>query len=128
MTTTIWREWTFEAAHRLPAMPKGHKCRRLHGHSYRVRSFLRGPLDSRGLVLDFADVDAAWAPIFAALDHRYLNRVKRLGGVEPTSERLAKAIYGWLWERLPPRNDAGDVLLVAVEVSETTRSGARYEP
>lgn len=124
VSVTIWREWTFEASHQLPLMPVGHKCRRLHGHSYRVRAFVRGPLDARGLVMDFADLDAEWAPLFAALDHRHLNRV--MGLPIPTSEAIAQWIFSKLFPAFNER--CRSTSLIAVEVSETTRSGARYEP
>ncbi|MFP3499961.1 6-carboxytetrahydropterin synthase, partial [Pseudomonas sp. SIMBA_059] len=41
----IFKEFTFESAHRLPHVPEGHKCGRLHGHSFKVGLHLTGPLD-----------------------------------------------------------------------------------
>lgn len=115
--TEIWKEFTFEAAHYLPHVPEGHKCRRLHGHSYRVEVRVRGPLDPRlGWVMDFADLKAAWAPLDEALDHRYLNEIPGLEN--PTSEVLAR----WIWERLTP----GLPGLCAVAVRETCTSGCAY--
>ena len=113
----LFKEFSFEAAHLLPEVPEGHKCRRLHGHSFHVRVTVRGDVDPRlGWVLDFAELKHAWAPLHEALDHRYLNEVPGLEN--PTSERLAQ----WIWRRL------SSVLpgLAAVEVRETCTSGCTY--
>jgi 6-pyruvoyltetrahydropterin/6-carboxytetrahydropterin synthase len=113
----IYKDFTFEAAHCLPNVPEGHKCRRLHGHSYRVRVFVAGPLDSHaGWVVDFADIKAACKPIFDQLDHYYLNEIAGLEN--PTAERIAE----WLWTRIKP------VLpqLVRIEIAETCTSGSVY--
>jgi len=116
--TEIWKEFTFEAAHYLPHVPEGHKCRRLHGHSYRVEVRVRGPLDPRlGWVMDFADLKAAWAPLDEALDHRYLNEIPGLEN--PTSEVLAQ----WIWTQLAPQLPG----LCAVAVRETCTSGCSYQ-
>lgn len=113
----IFREFTFEAAHRLPRVPDDHKCARLHGHSYRVEVHVRGPVDPHaGWVLDFADIKAAFAPLNDQLDHRYLNEVDGLDN--PTSENLAR----WIWDRL-----AGDLPLARIVVRETCTSGCSYE-
>ena len=114
----LFADFTFEAAHRLPNVPPEHKCARLHGHSFRVRVTVTGPVDPKlGWVIDFADVKQAFAPIHAALDHRYLNEVPGLEN--PTSENLAR----WVW------NEAKSVLplLHKVVVHETCTSGAVYE-
>src|SRR5882724_3307220 len=105
----IFREFTFEAAHRLPNVPEGHKCARLHGHSYRVEVHICGEIDeSMGWLMDFADVKDAVKPIIAQLDHYYLNEVPGLEN--PTSEVLAK----WMWTRL-----AGVLPLSKIVVRET---------
>lgn len=112
----IFREFTFEAAHRLPYVPEGHKCGRLHGHSYRVEVRVSGPVDEAvGWVMDFADIKAAWVPLADLLDHRYLNEVDGLGN--PTSENVAR----WIWDRLTP-----SLPLSAVTVRETCTSGCTY--
>ncbi|WP_410820457.1 6-carboxytetrahydropterin synthase QueD [Micromonospora sp. 050-3] len=112
----IFREFTFEAAHRLPHVPEGHKCARLHGHSYRVELHVRGEVGaSSGWVMDFGDVKAAFRPILDQLDHYYLNDVPGLEN--PTSEVLAQWIWGRLIDRLP---------LSAIMVRETCTSGAVY--
>ena len=113
----IWKEFTFEAAHLLPHVPDGHKCRRLHGHSYHVTVRVRGEPDPQhGWVMDFGDLKAAWRPIDAALDHRYLNDVPGLEN--PTSEMLARWIWGRLASTLPG--------LSAIAVRETCTTGCEY--
>ena len=113
----IWKEFAFEAAHRLPHVPAGHKCARLHGHSFRVEVHVDGPLrEPEGWVTDFGELKAAWAPLDDALDHRYLNEIPGLEN--PTSEVLAR----WIWERLAPRLPG----LSGITVRETCTSGCVY--
>ncbi|ROO52283.1 6-pyruvoyltetrahydropterin/6-carboxytetrahydropterin synthase [Micromonospora sp. Llam0] len=112
----IFREFTFEAAHRLPHVPEGHKCARLHGHSYRVTVHVSGQVGARtGWVIDFGDLKQAFAPVRDQLDHHYLNEIAGLEN--PTSEVLAR----WIWQRL-----AGQLPLSAVAVRETCTSGCVY--
>ncbi|KAF2418118.1 6-carboxytetrahydropterin synthase QueD [Microbacterium sp. B35-30] len=111
------REFSFESAHYLPNVPEGHKCGRMHGHSYTVGIHVRGAVDEHtGFVQDFGDLSAAFAPIGKQLDHCLLNEIDGLEN--PTSEHLAR----WLWERL-----SGELpLLHAIVVSETPRSRCTY--
>ena len=89
----IFKIFQIEAAHRLPNVPAGHKCARLHGHSFRIEVHVSGPLGGdSGWVMDFADIKSAFAPVFEALDHHYLNEISGLEN--PTSERLAI----WIWD------------------------------
>jgi 6-pyruvoyltetrahydropterin/6-carboxytetrahydropterin synthase len=112
----IFREFTFEAAHLLPNVPDGHKCRRLHGHSYRVEIYVSGEVDAvSGMVMDFSEIGEAFEPLRARLDHYYLNEVEGLDN--PTSENLAR----WIWDGL-----AHTVALSKVVVRETCTSGAIY--
>ena len=114
----VFVHFDFEAAHRLPNVPPGHKCARLHGHSFRIELHVSGPLDARmGWVMDFADLKAAFQPLYEQLDHHYLNDIPGLEN--PTSERLAE----WIWARVKPDLP----LLSAVVVHETCTSGCRYE-
>ena len=107
------KTFTFEAAHRLPHVPEGHKCARLHGHSFRVTVTVTGPLDDkRGWIVDFAALKEAWAPLHDVLDHHYLNEVEGLEN--PTSENLAH----WVADRY--RVDGAN--LAEVRVSETCNS------
>ena len=113
----IFKAFTLEAAHRLPNVPEGHKCARLHGHSFLVELHVSGPLDPHmGWVMDFADVKRAFQPIYDQLDHHYLNDIPGLDN--PTSERLAE----WIWDQLKPALP----LLSSVVVHETCTSGCRY--
>ena len=113
----IFKVFTVEAAHRLPHVPDGHKCARLHGHSFRIELHLSGPIDPRaGWVMDFADVKAAFKPIYDRLDHHYLNDIPGLDN--PTSEQLAT----WIWDQAKPVLP----LLSAIVVHETCTSGCRY--
>lgn len=114
----IFKEFTFEAAHRLPHVPSGHKCARLHGHSFRVEIHVRGPvLADTGWIMDFADIKAAFQPLLERLDHHYLNELEGLDN--PTSENLSR----WIWRRLCPRLPA----LCRVVVRETCSSGCIYQ-
>ena len=113
----IFKEFSFEAAHRLPHVPVGHKCSRLHGHSFRVSVHIEGPTGAEtGWVRDFADLSCAMEPVLSRLDHYYLNDIEGLDN--PTSETLAR----WIWERLLPTLPG----LSQVVVRETCTSGCVY--
>jgi 6-pyruvoyltetrahydropterin/6-carboxytetrahydropterin synthase len=113
----IFKEFSFEAAHRLPNVPEGHKCARLHGHSYRVEIRVGGEVGGEsGWVIDFADLSAAFKPLHAQLDHYYLNEIPGLEN--PTSEVLAK----WIWDRLEATLSG----LKEVIIRETCTSGCSY--
>ena len=113
----IFKEFIFEAAHRLPNVPVGHKCGRLHGHSFHVEIHVSGPVGAEsGWVLDFADLKSAFQPLYDRLDHYYLNEIEGLEN--PTSEVLAQ----WIWQRLKPNLPA----LSKVLVRETCTTGCLY--
>jgi 6-pyruvoyltetrahydropterin/6-carboxytetrahydropterin synthase len=113
----ITQAFTFEAAHRLPYVPRTHRCFRMHGHSYRVELVLEGPVDpATGFVADFFDVEAAFGPLLARLDHHCLNEVEGLEN--PTAEHIAL----WIWTRARPTLP----LLACVRVFETPLSWAEY--
>jgi 6-pyruvoyltetrahydropterin/6-carboxytetrahydropterin synthase len=113
----IFKEFAIEAAHWLPQVPEGHKCRRLHGHSFHIQIHVQGPVDPHlGWVMDFADLKHAFQPIEDELDHRCLNNVTGLEN--PTSENLAR----WIWTKLYPELP----LLSKVAVQETCTSGCVY--
>lgn len=114
----IFKEFSIEAAHWLPNVPEGHKCRRLHGHSFHIEIRVAGDLDPQlGWVMDFADLKAAFQTIEDQLDHRCLNDIAGLEN--PTSENLAR----WIWQRLKPTMP----LLSKVAVRETCTSGCIYQ-
>lgn len=113
----IFKTFTIEAAHRLPNVPTGHKCSRLHGHSFRIDLHVEGAVDPTfGWVMDFGDLKARFQPLYDRLDHHYLNDIEGLEN--PTSENLAR----WIFERLRV-NVPG---LAKVVVNETCTSGAEY--
>ena len=117
MTMEIYKEFTFEAAHRLPNVPEGHKCARLHGHSFRIKLLVDGPVDEHlGWVMDFADIRSAFKPILERLDHYYLNDIPGLEN--PTTENIAR----WIWRHLKPALPG----LSKIVISETCTSGCEY--
>ena len=113
----ITQAFHFEAAHMLPRVPETHRCRRLHGHSYRVELELEGPVDPEtGFVVDFFDIEAAFGPLLERLDHHYLNEIEGLEN--PTAELIAI----WIFERVRPLLSA----LARVTVFETPDCWAEY--
>jgi len=113
----IFKRFTIEAAHLLPNLPETHKCRRLHGHSFRIEVHIAGPVkENEGWVQDFADIGRAFEPLFQQLDHHYLNEITGLEN--PTSENLAQ----WIWTRLKPSL----AQLSQVVVRETCTAGCIY--
>lgn len=118
MNVRLVHEFRFEAAHRLPKVPEGHKCSRLHGHSFKVEIAVAGPVNEEtGWFIDFATISEAWEPIHAVLDHNYLNEIPGLSN--PTSEVLA----GWIWQRLLPKLPS----LVRITILETCDARCEYE-
>ncbi len=117
MSTTIVNEFRFESAHFLPQTAEGHRCRRVHGHSYVCELHVTGPVDRRkGWICDFAELETAFQPLLAELDHHVLNEVRGLEN--PTAENIAR----WIWERLAPRL----VNLSTVVVHETPTARCIY--
>ena len=113
----IYKEFMFESAHRLPNVPEGHKCARLHGHSWKGTLYVAGDLDPHmGWVVDYGDIKKIFAPLYERLDHNYLNEIEGLEN--PTSEVLAK----WIWDRLKPDLPQ----LSRVVINETCTSGCIY--
>ncbi len=113
----IFKEFTFEAAHRLPNVPDGHKCGRLHGHSFRVALHVAGPVEPEsGWLMDFGDLKHFFQPLYNQLDHNYLNEINGLEN--PTSENIAR----WIWDNLKPIVPQ----LTEVVVKETCTCGAIY--
>ncbi|MCW5764962.1 MAG: 6-carboxytetrahydropterin synthase QueD [Phycisphaeraceae bacterium] len=113
----VFREFRFEAAHWLPHVPEGHKCRRMHGHGYRVVVHVTGSPDPHtGWVIDFADIKRAVDPVIDSLDHRTLNDIPGLEN--STCENLTR----WLWARIKPALPG----LSRIVVWETAHAGCEY--
>lgn len=113
----LFKVFQIEAAHFLPEVPDGHKCKRIHGHSFRIEIHLTGPVEEpAGWVMDFTDLKRAFQPLYEQLDHRFLNEIEGLEN--PTSENLAR----WIWTRLKPALPG----LSKIVVQETCTSGCIY--
>lgn len=119
MKIRISKKFDFDAAHFLPNVPDGHKCKRLHGHTYVVEVICEGPVDARGFVVDYAEIAEAWKPLHDTLDHHCLNEIPGLSN--PSTELLAPFILNALVERLPC------VVAVRVFESSTTYCEANLE-
>lgn len=114
----IYKQFTFDAAHLLPNVHEGHKCKNLHGHTYHLTVFVEGNLlEKEGWVIDFSDLKAIVNPIIKMVDHAYLNN---LPGLEnPTAEIIAI----WLWDKIRPCLPS----LKRIELKETPTCGVIYE-
>jgi 6-pyruvoyltetrahydropterin/6-carboxytetrahydropterin synthase len=111
----ITKQFSFEASHQLSGLPEGHKCARLHGHSYQVVVELcADTLDDRGFVLDYGDLDPIKDYIAVALDHQHLNNIIE----QPTAENLARMLYNLFKPDFP--------MLLSVMVKETEKTSATY--
>ena len=117
MKFTIFKDFTFEAAHSLPHLPESHKCHHVHGHSYKVTVFASGPInESTGFVVDYADLSDAWSVLYDQLDHKFINDVP---GLEiSTSEALSQWIYRRMRKAVPQVDK--------VIVRETATAGCEY--
>ena len=115
--TSIWKDFHFDAAHWLPRVPEGHKCGRMHGHTYRVRAWCRGAIDDRGMIVDYSVIAERVDAVLAAIDHRVLNDI--LGLDNPTTEILAPWLFEQIKVNLPE--------LFRIEVTESTTTGCVYE-
>jgi 6-pyruvoyltetrahydropterin/6-carboxytetrahydropterin synthase len=117
MHIKLTKTFDFEAAHWLPCFPDGHKCRRMHGHSFHVDVIVEGEVDpARSYLIDYGDIKTAIEPVRNQLDHYLLNEIAGLEN--PTAEMLAK----WIYDRLKPALP----LLTTIIVRETCTSAAEY--
>ena len=118
MKVRLSKSFGFEAAHDLPTFPEGHKCRRLHGHSFRFNIIVQGEVEeAKGYLVDYGEIKRVVDPIVKQLDHYYLNKIKGLEN--PTSEMLAR----WLWDHIKPQLP----LLASIIVHETCTSSCEYQ-
>lgn len=114
----IYKQFTFDAAHWLPQVPEGHKCRKLHGHTYHLTVFISGPLQKNtGWVMDFSEIKSVCKPVIERLDHSLLNEIAGLEN--PTAENVAR----WLWSQFKPQLKG----LQKLKLKETHTSGVIYE-
>ena len=117
MKVELVKEYRFESAHRLPRVPPGHKCARLHGHSFKIEIVIAGEVDPKtGWFIDYGELDRIWQPLHDRLDHNYLNDIEGLDN--PTSEVLSK----WIFDRI--RKDLPS--LQAIIVFETCDARCTY--
>ena len=117
MNVRLVKQFHFEAAHDLPTFPPDHKCRRLHGHSFRFDVIVEGEVDpAMGYLIDYGEIKSVVDPIVRRLDHYYLKEIEGLAN--PTSEILAK----WLWDQIKPVLP----LLSEIVVHETCTSSCEY--
>ena len=114
--TSIWKDFHFDSAHWLPHVPEGHKCRRLHGHTYRVRVWCRAAID-QGMIVDYAVIAEKVGTVIDRIDHRVLNEVAGLEN--PTTEILAPWLFQQIKADLPE--------LFRIEVAESATTGCVYE-
>lgn len=116
-SATIFKELTFDAAHFLPNVPEGHKCRNIHGHTYRLKVYIKGQIDEHtGWVADFAELKKSVKSVVEEVDHKFLNNIDGLDN--PTCELLAR----WLWQKIKPLVPG----LSKIELHETPTSGVEY--
>jgi 6-pyruvoyltetrahydropterin/6-carboxytetrahydropterin synthase len=112
----IEKEFIFDSAHFLPFVHQDHKCRKLHGHTYRIVIGIEGDVDASGWIMDFADISAAVQPILQSIDHTLLNAVPGLEN--PTAENIAVWIFNRVKTAIP--------LLSFVNVQEGLSSRVIY--
>lgn len=131
MIITIAKQFTFDAAHHLPCMPEGHKCRNLHGHTYGVELQLTGnPSIAKvpGILIDFDDIRNIWMPLHVALDHKLLNEVPGLDKeMYPTTENLVRWIIERMMDSFRAHQPAITRLGVRVSESSTTYAECTIE-
>ena len=98
MKARLTKEFKFEAAHTLPSLPEDHKCRQMHGHSFKIEIHIEGEVDPKiGWIYDHKEISEAMNPLIEQLDHSYLNDIEGLES--PTIEIMA----GWFWKKLDPQ-------------------------
>jgi 6-pyruvoyltetrahydropterin/6-carboxytetrahydropterin synthase len=123
---TIFKDFTFAAAHAIRGHTRG--CENLHGHNYRVRVHVAATeLDALGMVLDFADLKAMVSEILGPFDHRVINEVPPFDERNTTAERLSEFVFAEVAARLAASPDAGRVRVVRVEVWENDTACAAFE-
>jgi 6-pyruvoyltetrahydropterin/6-carboxytetrahydropterin synthase len=114
----IYKEFSFDSAHFLPNVPDGHKCKQMHGHTYRLRVVLKGERDARlGWIMDFKELKDAISPVIDLLDHKLINDIKGLEN--PTAENITV----WIWKQIRPSLPQ----LSRIELYETPTTGVIFD-
>jgi 6-pyruvoyltetrahydropterin/6-carboxytetrahydropterin synthase len=114
----IYKEFSFDSAHFLPNVPDGHKCKQMHGHTYRLRVILGGETDPRlGWIMDFKELKDAVSPVIDQLDHKLINDIKGLEN--PTAENITV----WIWKQIKPSLPQ----LRRIELYETPTTGVIFD-
>ncbi len=114
----IYKEFAFDAAHFLPNVPDGHKCKQMHGHTYHLRVYIKGlPEKELGWIMDFKELKDVVAPMIDQVDHQLINDVPGLEN--PTAENITI----WFWNQLKPRLQG----LSRIELKETPTTGVIYD-
>ncbi|WP_048810481.1 6-carboxytetrahydropterin synthase QueD [Candidatus Methylacidiphilum infernorum] len=117
MHVILSKDFDFEAAQALPSFPEGHKCRRTHGHSFKLTVSVRGEVDpQKGVLYDHGKISEAVCPLIEQLDHYYLNDIEGLSN--PTIENMA----GWFWNKLKDKLPG----LYEITIQETARTRCIY--
>jgi len=114
----IFKQFTFDSAHSLPNVHEGHKCKAVHGHTYRLKLFVEGELqENLEWVMDFTDIKDIVNPVIKTIDHKFMNDIPGLEN--PTCENIAI----WLWNKIKPEL----VQMTRIELNETPTTGVIYE-
>jgi 6-pyruvoyl tetrahydropterin synthase/QueD family protein len=117
MFIRLSKSFSFDSAHWLPTFPQGHKCRRLHGHTFQIEITVAGEVDpAKGYLVDYGDIKRAVSPLIDRLDHQLLNSMEGLAN--PTAENLCRYIWDAVKPALP--------MLEVVRVCETCTTAAEY--
>ena len=113
----IYKEFSFDSAHFLPNVPEGHKCKNMHGHTYRLRVYVEGTPDPHlGWIMDFKDLKDALSGVIDLLDHKLINDIPGLEN--PTAENITI----WIWKQVQPLLPQ----LSKIELYETPTTGVIY--
>ena len=113
----IYKEFSFDSAHFLPHVPDGHKCRNMHGHTYRLRVYIKGAIDPHlGWIMDFKELKDALSGVIDQLDHKLINDIPGLQN--PTAENITV----WIWKQIQPLLPQ----LSKIELYETPTTGVIY--
>ena len=113
----IYKEFSFDSAHFLPNVPEGHKCRNMHGHTYRLKVVIEGEPDpTLGWLMDFKELKDKVGIVIEQLDHKLINDIKGLEN--PTAELITI----WIWKQIRPVLP----LLTRIELYETPTTGVIY--